>query len=116
MSQNLSRRSALKLLTAAASSLALTGRGGAGEAKVGKKTFVYKKVGGVELKADVYRTDGDGVRPVVMYVHGGALMAGEREAENPPGIRAAVCRAGYVVVSIDYRLAPETKLPGILED
>ncbi len=33
--------------------------------------------------------------------------AAERAVHDP---------AGYVVVSIDYRLAPETKLPGILED
>src|SRR5947209_935798 len=116
MSDFKGRRGTLKLLTAAVSSLALPGWASAAEEKISKKTLVYKTVGKVELEADVYRAPGDGVRPVVLWIHGGALIAGYREAENPPGIRAALCRAGYVVVSIDYRLAPETKLPAILED
>jgi acetyl esterase/lipase len=116
MSDIKSRRDALKLLGAAVSSLALRGWANAAEEKVSKKTLVYKTVGKDELRADVYRAPGDGARPVVLWIHGGALIAGYREAENPPGIRAALCRAGYVVVSIDYRLAPETKLPAILED
>src|SRR6266542_2416391 len=116
MSDRKGRRGTLKLLSAAVSSLALPGWSSAAEEKVSKKTLVYKTVGKDELKADVYRTPGDGARPVVLWIHGGALIAGDREAENPPGIRAALCRAGYVVGSIDYRLAPETKLPAILED
>ena len=116
MSDRTGRRGALKLLTAAVSSLALPRLASAAEEKVNKKTLVYKTIGKDELRADLYRTAGDGARPVVLWIHGGALIAGDREAENPPGIRAALCRAGYVVVSIDYRLAPETKLPAILED
>src|SRR5262249_21651084 len=113
MSDRKGRCGALKLLTAAVSSLALPRWASAAEEKVGKKTLVHKTVGKDELKADVYRAPGDGARPVVVWIHGGALIAGDREAENPPGIREALCRAGYVVVSIDYRLAPETKLPAI---
>src|SRR5258708_16420235 len=35
---------------------------------------------------------------------------------NGGTLRDKLVNAGYVVVSIDYRLAPETKLPAILED
>ena len=80
-----------------------------------RQTYVYKKVGDCEIRADVYRPQQDGVRPAILYIHGGALILGHRG-----GIRqAALSRyldAGFVVVSIDYRLAPETKLPGILDD
>jgi acetyl esterase/lipase len=79
------------------------------------QTYVYKTVGPCAIHADVYRTPGDDIRPAILWIHGGALIFGQRSGIN----RAQLSRyleAGFVVVSIDYRLAPETKLPGILED
>jgi len=76
---------------------------------------VYKKVQDCEIRADVYLPQQDGVRPAILYIHGGALIFGHRR-----GIRHAelsrYLHAGFVVISIDYRLAPETKLAGIVED
>jgi acetyl esterase/lipase len=78
-------------------------------------TYTYKTVDGLPIHADVYRAPGDGPRPVLVWIHGGALMAGHRRSIN--GNLLEACReAGYTVVSIDYRLAPETKLPGIIKD
>ena len=54
-------------------------------------------------------------RPFVMYIHGGALMGGSRKQVGNP-MFAELSKLGYVIVSIDYRLAPETKTPGIIED
>jgi hypothetical protein len=51
MSDRKGRRGALKLLSAAVSSLALPGWARAAEEKVSKKTLVYKTVGKDELKA-----------------------------------------------------------------
>jgi acetyl esterase/lipase len=85
------------------------------EQKVEKTTYVYKKVDNLELKADVYSTEGTGPRPIVLWVHGGALIMGDRGG-NDRVLRQRLPRAGYVFVSVDYRLAPETKLPAILED
>jgi acetyl esterase/lipase len=80
-----------------------------------KKTFTYKTVGATNIQAGVYRADDDKARPVVVWIHGGALINGSRE--GPPKRLLDLCRAqGYVLVSLDYRLAPEVKLPAIAED
>lgn len=78
-------------------------------------TYTYKKVGDLGIRANVYRADDEKVRPVVVWIHGGALIMGGREGVNGR-IRKMFLDAGYAIVSIDYRLAPETKLPAIIED
>jgi len=80
-----------------------------------KTTHTYKTAGRLELQADVYRASGDGPRRVILWLHGGALIAGHREDISDRDAKALV-GAGYTVVSADYRLAPATKLAGILED
>jgi N-acyl-D-amino-acid deacylase len=42
------------------------------------QTYVYKKVGDLEIKADVYRYSNEHVRPAVVWIHGGALIIGHR--------------------------------------
>jgi acetyl esterase/lipase len=80
-----------------------------------KETFTYKKVGDLEIKADVYRPAGAGPHPAIVWIHGGGLIFGSR-ATIPADENDLFLRAGYITVSIDYRLAPETKVPAILED
>ncbi len=79
------------------------------------RTYTYKKVGSLSIKAAVYRADDEAVRPVVVWIHGGALIMGHRNAINGR-VKEMMLAAGYVLVSIDYRLAPETRLPGIIQD
>ena len=83
--------------------------------KVRVTTHVYKKVGKLEIKADLHRPDDDRVRPVVVWIHGGALIMGNR-AGIDRRVKDMLLGAGYAIVSIDYRLAPETKLPEIIKD
>lgn len=53
--------------------------------------------------------------PAVVYLHGGALIWGSRR--NLPAWQLELYRqAGFSVVTVDYRLAPETKLPAIVAD
>ena len=87
----------------------------AGDAPIKPITYVYKVVGDLAIKADVYRLPGDDARPVVVWVHGGGLISGGRGGPYPAQ-RMRYLNAGYVIVSIDYRLAPESKLPDILDD
>lgn len=87
----------------------------AGGKTITKKSYTYKKVGTLEIKADVYRADDDILRPVVIWIHGGALINGSRRGVSIR-VKKAFLDAGYALVSIDYRLAPETKLPEIIAD
>ena len=81
------------------------------------KTYTFKTVDSRDLLLDVHRPPGDVIRPVVVFIHGGALMMGDRTMTPKPGsLLQALLDAGYVVVSIDYRLAPQVKLPAIIED
>jgi acetyl esterase/lipase len=83
--------------------------------KFSQETFVYKSVDDTAIKADVYRLAGPQRRPVIIWIHGGGLIFGSRQM-LPPDERDEFLNAGYVLVAIDYRLAPETKLTEILKD
>jgi acetyl esterase/lipase len=81
--------------------------------KLEKITHLYKTVKDCEIRADAYPCEPS--CPAIIWIHGGALISGNRG-----GIREEQLelyhRSGYAVISIDYRLAPETKLPEIIED
>jgi acetyl esterase/lipase len=78
------------------------------------QTFTYKTAG-CEIRADVYGASEGAVKPALMWMHGGALILGNRKGVQRP-FHASLLEQGYVIVSIGYRLAPETKLPAIIED
>ena len=78
-------------------------------------THTYKTAGTLGIKADVHRPDDGVTRPVFVWIHGGALINGHR-AGISQRVKDMVLEAGYVLVSIDYRLAPETQMPAIIED
>lgn len=84
--------------------------------KYDKKTFVYKTIGQDSIKSDFYRISNDNkMRPVIVWIHGGALIWGSSNS-LPKEQLEFYLNAGYSVLSIDYRLAPETKLHEIIED
>ncbi len=80
-----------------------------------KETLVYKAVPGCEIRADVYRPDERSVLPAIIWIHGGALITGSRSGISPSE-RDRYLDAGFAVICIDYRLAPETHLASIVED
>lgn len=84
---------------------------------VTKQSYTYKIVEGCEIKADAYMPSKNmgSARPGIMYIHGGALITGHRENISPEKVKLYVA-AGHVLISVDYRLAPETKLKAIIED
>jgi acetyl esterase/lipase len=80
-----------------------------------KKIHTFKTVGDMKIQADVYRADDMQTRPVVVWLHGGALIVGSRS--GVPKQLLDLCRSdGFALVSFDYRLAPEVKVPQIIDD
>lgn len=72
-----------------------------------------REIGGVP--SVVYTPEGEGPFPVLVFIHGGGWVI------NQPKHYRAQCQdlaagAGCIVVSIDYRLAPEHKAPAAAED
>ncbi len=63
----------------------------------------------------VYRPSSDASLPVIVYFHGGGWVIGDIESHDTVCHRLA---AGVpaVVVSVDYRLAPEHRFPAAVED
>jgi len=53
--------------------------------------------------------------PCILHIHGGGFVIGDLDSEMGSCIQFAR-ELGVVVVSVDYRLAPETPFPGGLED
>ena len=69
-----------------------------------------------DIAARVYRPVGGGNRlPILVYYHGGGWVVGNLESHDSV-CRWLCARAGAVVVSVDYRLAPEHKFPAAVDD
>jgi acetyl esterase/lipase len=53
--------------------------------------------------------------PVLMHLHGGGLVLGEKSVEALPLLHH-VARRGWIVVSVNYRLSPAVRWPAHVED
>lgn len=95
--------------------LATTAAVAAEDAEVERRFgVVYAEQDGQKLRADIYLPRGIERAPGVLMIHGGSWMYGSRF--NMLLHANTVARAGYVVVSIDYRLAPRYRYPAQLLD
>ena len=81
-------------------------------AKIEDRTVVGPEC---EIPIRVYVPEGAGPFPVFLYYHGGGWVLGEVSTHD--GICCQIANAvGCLVVSVDYRLAPENKYPAAVED
>jgi len=74
--------------------------------------------GAPDVRVLVYTPPGKNAvtkRPAYLHMHGGGYILGNPEL-NDESNRSFAAELGCVVVSVDYRLAPETRFPGALED
>jgi len=68
-----------------------------------------------EIPVRIYTPEGAGPFPVLVYFHGGGWTIGNLETHD--GVCRHLCNAvGCVVVSVDYRLAPECPYPAAADD
>jgi acetyl esterase len=70
---------------------------------------------GGEIPVRIYTPAGEGPHPVLVYYHGGGFVAGSLDTHD------SICRmlandAAAIVVSVEYRLAPEHRFPSAVED
>ncbi|MBS4214147.1 MULTISPECIES: alpha/beta hydrolase [Neobacillus] len=68
-----------------------------------------------EIKARIYTPEGEGPFPIFIYLHGGGWVLGDLDTADAP-CRSLTNQAECIVVSVEYRLAPEHKFPIPLED
>jgi acetyl esterase len=68
-----------------------------------------------DIPVRIYRPDVDGAVPTMAFFHGGGFVIGDIETHDDQA--RLLCRdVGMVVVSVDYRLAPEHQFPAGFED
>lgn len=79
-----------------------------------KGAIVFRTLPDCEVKCDVYQPESDVPLPAIIMIHGGAWRQGSKLAMMRHARRVA--RVGYVVVSINYRLAPKYPWPAQIED
>lgn len=68
-----------------------------------------------EITVRIYTPSGQGPFPLFVYYHGGGWVLGDLETSDA-GCRLLAEKTGRVVVSVDYRLAPEHRFPVPVED
>lgn len=83
------------------------------EAKV-ERDLAYRDTGLKEHTLDVWKPEGPGPWPVVLYVHGGGFRILSKDSHWLMAERFA--RQGFLVFNINYRLAPRFPYPAALED
>jgi acetyl esterase len=95
------------------------------EERIAKIPKLHEAVGRVDdrsipgpaskIPVRIYTPEGKGPLPILLYIHGGGWTVGSLDTHDDL-CRSLCHRGGCVVVSVGYRLAPETKFPGPLED
>lgn len=81
------------------------------------RDVTYCTADGVALKMDIYYpTNAQGSVPAAMYVHGGGWTSGDKRSGAGAVDIPELTARGYLVVAINYRLAPRYKFPAQIED
>ncbi len=80
-----------------------------------QENFVYGQVLGAGLLADIAAPDGQGPFPVILSMHGGRWIRGDKRDQSAIDVRQWA-EFGYFAMSIDYRLVTCTPAPACYQD
>ena len=80
-----------------------------------QENVVYGEVLGAGLIADIASPDGEGPFPVILSVHGGRWIRGNRKDNTAIDVREWAGH-GFFAMSIDYRLVTGTPAPACYQD
>ncbi|MBH5316847.1 alpha/beta hydrolase [Paenibacillus sp. GSMTC-2017] len=68
-----------------------------------------------EIPIRIYKPEGEKPFPALVYYHGGGFVLGGLDSHDSI-CRSLANKASCIVISVDYRLAPENKFPAAVED
>jgi acetyl esterase len=71
--------------------------------------------GDIRIRICVPKSGEDGSRPVALFFHTGGFVFGDLDTDDPQCRRIGE-KSGCIMVSVDYRLAPENKFPSAYDD
>lgn len=80
------------------------------------KTVVFKTFNDLELELDIHYTAGAQNAPVLVYFHGNGSPVQGARWDIPQHMINCISRWGYVLISADYRLAPQVGIQEIFDD
>lgn len=77
----------------------------------------FATVDGITLAMDTYlpKPSGKGALPTVVWVHGGGFVSGDKQG-YAQSLMDPLFRAGFAMVSVNYRLAPKFPFPACVDD
>jgi acetyl esterase/lipase len=81
------------------------------------RDVVYCTMDGQPLTMDIFfPSTGYGPWPVIINIHGGAWVAGSKLLVYTTTDITPLLEAGYITISVNYRLAPQNPFPAMIED
>ncbi|MBU9720067.1 MULTISPECIES: alpha/beta hydrolase [Bacillaceae] len=93
------------------------GSSGGGNPLLREDLYIPVQDANVQIPIRIYRPQGEGPFPIVMYYHGGAFLEGFGDINTHDNItRQLAARTNSVVIAVGYRLAPEHIFPAAIED
>lgn len=76
--------------------------------------LVYREIGARQLHMDVFYPKKVKNAPIVVLVHGGGWISGDKSHMHP--LAQTLAGRGYVAAAVEYRLSPEIEYPAGVQD
>lgn len=80
------------------------------------RDVAYVPGGHLRQKLDLYLPPGEGPRPLIVWIHGGAFRMGSKEGTGQEWPPLAYLDRGVAVASLNYRLSQHALFPAQIQD